>query len=68
MVLGAALLHFDLSQVLNSKPELTPDQALSASAFLGLSEEAIEYFLTIVLCSRASTAGLKRHLEGKLSF
>jgi uncharacterized protein (TIGR02147 family) len=63
---AAGCTHSYLSQVLNGKPDLTPDQAWSLTEHLLLSTEEAEYFFTLVLNERAATPKLKKNLEAKL--
>ena len=63
---ACACTHSYLSQVLNESPELTPDQALAATDFLQLTSFESEYFLMLVLKSRAATPKLKKFYEDSL--
>jgi uncharacterized protein (TIGR02147 family) len=56
-----------LSQVLNSKVELTLDHAACLIPFLSLNEIAGDYFLTCVLYERASLKEAKAHFLLKLN-
>lgn len=56
-----------LSQVLNGPVQITPDQAVGISAFLGLDEIDDEIFLSFVQLARASSPLYQRRLRAKLS-
>lgn len=66
MARAAACTQSYLSQVLNGKPELTPDQALMITAFLGMKAEAADYFMNLVHLSRASSSQLRSFHEKKI--
>ena len=55
-----------LSQVLNSKAQLTPDQACGMAVYLNLSEHETEYFIATVELARAVSPLLKKRLSIKL--
>ncbi len=55
-----------LSQVLSSKIELTPDHAFGISGFLHFDENETEYFMNLVLHSRAVQQPLKTLIEKKM--
>jgi uncharacterized protein (TIGR02147 family) len=52
-----------LSQVLNDKAQLSIEQALEMSRFLGHSADETEMFLLLVQHERAGTKSLREHLE-----
>lgn len=58
--------HSYLSQVLNGKPDLTPDQAWALSEHLLLSKEEADYFFLLVLRGRAVSQRLKNGLDAKI--
>ncbi len=55
-----------VTQVLEGDADLSPDQAHLASLFLGHTDEETEYFLLLVLRSRAATPGLRHHLDKQI--
>jgi uncharacterized protein (TIGR02147 family) len=55
-----------LSQVLNSKVQLTPDQACSIASHLELSENEATYFLALVDLARAGSPLLKQRLSKQI--
>lgn len=55
-----------LSQVLNGKPELTPDQGLAVADFFRMSQEETEYFCLLVQHGRATTSRLRNYLSEKI--
>ena len=55
-----------LIQVLNKKGDLTGDQALKATEFLNLSDEARDFFMLLVNFSRASTKALREYYKEKI--
>ncbi len=55
-----------LTQVLKSKVELTPDHAVGIGKHLGLSDLELDFFLNLVLVSRAATPALKDMINSKL--
>lgn len=57
-----------LSQVLAGKAQLTLDHASGLSDFWMLSDLETQYFLTLTELSRAGTQGLKKKLEGRLTW
>jgi uncharacterized protein (TIGR02147 family) len=63
---AAGCTHSYMSQVLNGKPDLTPDQAWALTEHLSFSKEETDYFFTLVLFERAVTVKLKKNLEAKL--
>jgi len=52
-----------ISQIFKGSRDLSPDQALVTSDFLGLDALEKKYFLQLVLLSRAATHELKKYLE-----
>lgn len=56
-----------LTQVLNSKVQLTPDHAIGLSSFWQLGELEQEYFFLLVDLDRAATPLLKNHLKQRLA-
>lgn len=54
------------SQFLRYKNQLSPDHAAGLSDFLGHSNLEAEFFLTLLLLSRAATPKLKQRLAAKL--
>jgi len=54
-----------VSQIFKGTRDLSPDQALLASDFLGLDGLEKKYFLQLVLKSRAGTHKLKKYLESE---
>jgi uncharacterized protein (TIGR02147 family) len=63
---AAGCTHSYMSQVLNGKPDLTPDQGWALTEYLSLSKEEADYFFTLVLFDRAVGLKLKKSLEAKL--
>lgn len=63
---AAGCTHSYLSQVLNGKPELTPDHAWALADHLSLSKNEADYFFFLVLNERAVHHKLKKHLEQKM--
>jgi hypothetical protein len=51
-----------ISQILKGLKDFNPEQANDVATFLGLDEEATEYFLCLVEIERAGTAKLKTFL------
>jgi uncharacterized protein (TIGR02147 family) len=56
-----------LSQVLNSKTELTPDHGINIAKFLGLNKNDTEYFLCLINYSRATTITLVDYIKKQMS-
>lgn len=56
-----------LSQVLKEKAELTDDQALRLTKYLGFSPLESEYFLTLIRLRRAASVELKKYLTKQLA-
>ena len=54
-----------ISQILKGLKDFNPEQANDVATFLGLDEEATEYFLCLVEIERAGTAKLKTFLTNK---
>lgn len=54
------------SQVINSKPHLTPDHAFKLSIALEMNDQEREYWLTLVDVGRCADATFKRYLQNKL--
>jgi len=52
-----------ISQIFKGTRELSPDQALVASDFLGLDDLEKKYFLQLVLIGRAASHDLKEYLK-----
>ena len=61
---GCQVSYF--SQFLRGKSYLSPDHAVGISEFLGHSNLESEYFLSLILLSRAATPKLKQILEKKI--
>lgn len=55
-----------LSQVLNGKPDLTPDQAWALTEHLFTTKDESDYFFMLVLLGRSISSKLKKNLEAKL--
>src|SRR3990167_6287563 len=55
-----------LSQALKTKVELTPDHAVGIGSFMQMNETELDYFLSLVLYSRATLSALKELLAKKL--
>lgn len=55
-----------LSQVLNGKAELTPEQAVEANRFFGHSPEEANFFILLVLQARAGSKDLRAHYAHQL--
>lgn len=63
---AAGCTHSYMSQLLNGKPDLTPDQAWALTDYLSFSKEEADYFFTLLLFDRAVSPKLKKSLETKL--
>lgn len=63
---AAGCTHSYMSQVLNGKPDLTPDQAWALTEHLSFSKDESDYFFTMLLFDRAVSPKLKKSLETKL--
>lgn len=63
---AAGCTHSYMSQVLNGKPDLTPDQAWALNEHLEHSKDEADYFFLLVLSGRASSQKLKKALDAKL--
>jgi uncharacterized protein (TIGR02147 family) len=55
-----------VSQILAEEKDFSPEQAVGAAEFLGLSEVQTDYYLTLVELSRAGTPQLKAHIQIRL--
>lgn len=55
-----------LSQVLNSHVELTPDHAANLASYWQFNRDETEYFIDLVMLSRAASPKLKKILQAKL--
>ncbi len=56
-----------LIQVLKKKGDLTGDQALKATEFLGLNEESQDYFMLLINFSRSGSPELKSYYRDKIA-
>lgn len=56
-----------LSQILKGKYDITLDQAILISSYIGLDQLSTEYFLFLVQHAKANTSQLKKYLEHKMS-
>ncbi len=56
-----------LSQVLNAEKDLTMDQSLSLSEYLGLNSRETDYFVLLVNKSRASTGKAKNYFQTRMN-
>ncbi len=54
-----------ISQILKGAKDFNPEQANEVAAFLGLDDDATEYFLCLVDIERAGTVKLKTFLQNK---
>lgn len=55
-----------ISQVLNGKPHLTLEQAISIANFLGLNNFEKNYFLDLIQYNKAGTNDLRDYYKGRL--
>ena len=65
---AAACNRTYLSQVLNSKVQITPDQAVLMAEYLKLNSDEKDFFLLLVLLERASNFKSRSIFEKKIQF